>query len=355
MKVIEMFSKIKLSSITPLIILLVIFTFLSFWILSPILSLIILGAMIAYLVRPLALKIKPYVKYETLAIFLAMAILAAPVFLIIYLTVDQILLLASEVAGALPSQGNTTTSSINNTITSVKVQNLGPLDNMADELIDQIGKMIAQFFVWLSGQIISIIAYLPTLFTDIIILLFSIFYFAKDGDKFVRFIKDLLPNDETFNKLYIQINDILKSIMIVNVISAALLGLLSLILYYLLGYPYILLLGIITAFSEFIPVVGPWIVYGALGILDILTGNYIRGVVVIVFGWLIDTVVDMYIRPRLAGRYTEIHPLVFLVGFLFGAITLGLPGLFIGPLIVGIAYVLYHAYRDEKLDKNRNK
>jgi hypothetical protein len=41
----------------------------------------------------------------------------------------------------------------------------------------------------------------------------------------------------------------------------------------------------------------------------------------------------------MASRYTEvIH--WFIIGFLFGAITLGLSGLFIGPLIVGIAYVL---------------
>jgi predicted PurR-regulated permease PerM len=46
---------------------------------------------------------------------------------------------------------------------------------------------------------------------------------------------------------------------------------------------------------------------------------------------------------------------VFLVGFIFGALTLGLPGLFIGPLIVGITYVLYHAYRDERvMDQSNN-
>ena len=346
-----MFSNLKKKSVSPLLLLIVLFTALSFVILSPIISLIIFGAMIAYLVRPLALKIKPFVKFETLAIFLAMGILAAPVIIVIYFTAGQILLLASDVAGTLPSSSNST-ATVNETVINANVENLGPLDNVVDTLINEIGKMIAQFFAWLAGQIIGVIAYLPTLFTDIIILLFSIFYFAKEGDKFVGFLKDLLPKDDTFKKLYVQVNDILKSIMIVNVISAVILGILSVILYYILGYPYVLLLGIITAFSEFVPVVGPWIVYGALGILDILTGNYIRGIVVIIVGWLIDTVVDMYIRPKLAGKYTEVHPLVFLVGFLFGAITLGLPGLFIGPLIVGIAYVLYHAYREEKLNES---
>ncbi|MEN6329693.1 MAG: AI-2E family transporter [Methanobacterium sp.] len=343
-----MISNLKIPAISPLIILLILFTLLSFGILIPILSLILLGAMIAYLVRPIALKIKPYVKFETLAIFLAMILLAAPLVILIYFTIGQILLLATDIVGTLPSPGNTLTAG-NATLSIASAQNLGPLDNVATDLINQISKMVGQFIVWIAGQIINAIAYIPSLFTDMIILLFSIFYFAKDGDRFVKFLKDLLPKDETFEKLHVQVNDILKSIMIVNIVCAVLLGLLSVILYYILGYPYILLLGILTAFSEFIPVVGPWVVYGVLGIVDIITGNYLRGIVVIVFGWLIDTVVDMYIRPRLAGKYTEVHPLIFLVGFLFGAITLGLPGLFIGPLIVGIASVLYHLYRDEKI------
>lgn len=347
-----MFSNLKNTHISPLILLLVLFTLLSVGILYPILSLVLLGAMIAYIVRPLALKIKPLVKYETLAILLAMALIAAPIILIIYFTAGQIISLTTEILGSIPSANSTAT--VNNTVVNANIQTLGPLDNIANTVIDEIGKMVAQFIAWLGSQIISTITYIPTLFTEIIILLFAIFYFAKDGDKFVKFIKNILPKTESFTTLYKQIDDILKSIMIVNVIAAVLLGLLSAILYYILGYPYILLLGIITAFAEFIPVVGPWVVYGVLGILDILTGNFIRGIIVIVVGWLIDTVVDMYIRPRLAEKYTEVHPLVFLLGFLFGAITLGLPGLFIGPLIVGITYVIYQAYRNEKIKQNEN-
>lgn len=344
-----MISNLKIPAISPLILLILLFTLLSLGILFQILSLILLGAMIAYLVRPIAQKILPYVKFETLAIFLAMILLATPLVIIIYFTIDQILLLASDIMGALPTSGNVTLTNDNATLQIASAKNLGSFDQLANDLIKQIANMVGQFIVWMAGQIIKTIAYIPALFTDLIILLFSIFYFAKEGDKFVQFLKDILPKEKSFQKLYAQVDDILKSIMIVNIVCAVLLGLLSVVLYYILGYPYILLLGIVTAISEFIPVVGPWIVYGTLGIVDIITGNYLRGILVILFGWLIDTVVDMYIRPKLAGKYTEVHPLVFLVGFLFGAITLGLPGLFIGPLIVGIASVLYHLYREEKI------
>jgi predicted PurR-regulated permease PerM len=118
--------------------------------------------MIAYLVRPIALKIKPYVKFETLAIFLAMILLATPIVILIYFTVGQILLLASDIVGALPSPGNSTLTAENATLKLASAQSLGSFDDVANELITQIGKLIGQFVVWLAGQIISTIAYIPS-------------------------------------------------------------------------------------------------------------------------------------------------------------------------------------------------
>ncbi|ADZ09630.1 protein of unknown function UPF0118 [Methanobacterium lacus] len=342
----------KLQSISILLVLLLFFSLLSFGILFQILSLILFGAMIAYIVRHLAGKLHPFVRFETLAIFLAMIILAVPIVLVAYFTIHQLFLVAVDITGALPAP-NTNTTMINQTMVSNDVQSAGPINGVAANLLDEIANLVAQSVVWLVGQIISFVASLPALFTDVIVLLFSVFYFAKEGDKFVGFIEDLLPKTPTFSEIYSEVDAILKSIMITNILCAVILGLLSVVLYYILGYPYILLLGILTAFSEFVPVVGPWIVYGALGVVDILTGNPVRGVIVIVVGWLIDTVVDMYIRPKLAGEFTNVHPLIFLVGFLFGALTLGLPGLFIGPLIVGVTYVLFEKYREERLKINQ--
>jgi predicted PurR-regulated permease PerM len=133
-----------------------------------------------------------------------------------------------------------------------------------------------------------------------------------------------------------------------NVIPAVILGILSGFLYFFPGYPYVILLAIISGVAMFIPIIGPWIVYGAIGIFSILIGNTFQGVMVIIFGWLIETSTDFYIRPRISVQYSEVHPLVFLLGFIYGAITMGIPGLFIGPLIIGITYAAYKIYRKEK-------
>lgn len=152
-----MISNLKLPTITPLILLLILFTLLSFGIIFQILGLILLGAMIAYLVRPIAQKILPYVKFETLSIFLAMILLATPLLIIIYFTIDQILLLAADIVGALPSPGNSTLTNTNATLQVASAQNLGSLDSVANQFINQLAKMAGQFIVWISGQIINTI------------------------------------------------------------------------------------------------------------------------------------------------------------------------------------------------------
>ena len=81
----------------------------------------------------------------------------------------------------------------------------------------------------------------------------------------------------------------MKSIIEGNVIPAVILGILSGILYFFLGYPYVILLEIISGVAMFIPIIGPWIVYGAIGIFSILIGDTFQGVMVIIFGWLIET------------------------------------------------------------------
>ncbi|MGZ7119490.1 MAG: AI-2E family transporter [Methanobacterium sp.] len=343
------FKKITASTVIPLIIIL---TLLSIGILIPILSMVIFGAIIAYYVRFIAKKIRPRVKYDTLAVFLGIIILAIPIFLLLYFTLSQFLSIAGSFFGSL-QQAATGNSTMNMTQINEAVQNIGLPANISQGIADAIKSGITQFISYIASSAIALVSSIPGFAAQMLILIFSIFYFARDGDKVVQYIKDILPEKDKnfYQKVFDSADDVLKSIIVGNLIPALILGVLSVILYFLLGYPYAILLGIISGIAMFIPIIGPWIVYGAIGIFSILIGNTFQGVMVILFGWIIETSTDFYIRPRIAVQYSEIHPLVFLLGFIYGAVTMGVPGLFIGPLILGITYAAYRVYRDEKLKK----
>lgn len=341
--------KISYSTVIPLIIIL---TLLSIGILIPILTMVIFGAILGYYVRYISKKIEPYVKYDTLAVFLGIIILAIPIVLLLYFTFSQFTSIAGSFFGSLQqaATGNTT---MNMTQINDAVQNLNFPANVSQNITETIKSGITQFISYIAGSTIALIGSIPGLAAQMLILIFSVFYFARDGDKVVQYIKDVIPekDNDFYEQIFNSADDVLKSIVVGNVIPSAILGVLSGIVYYALGYPYVILLAIISGVAMFIPIIGPWIVYGAIGIFSILIGNTVQGILVIAFGWIIQTATDFYIRPRIAAQYSEIHPLVFLLGFIYGAVTMGIPGLFIGPLIMGITYAAYRVYRTEKLKR----
>ncbi|AUB54987.1 hypothetical protein BK008_06785 [Methanobacterium sp. MZ-A1] len=339
--------KMYSSTIFPLLLLL---TILSLGVLTPIITMVIFGAILAYYVRFIARKIKPYVKYDTLAVVLGMIILAIPIALLLYFTIIQLLSISGALLGSL-QQATADNSTMNLNSINDAVQNLGLSPSVSGNIADAIKSGILQLLSAITNSIITIASSIPALAAQILILIFSIFYFARDGGKIVRYIKDVVPDkDKDFYREVIKgADDVLKSIIVGNIIPAAILGLLSGVVYYFLGYPYVILLAIVSGIAMFIPIIGPWIVYGVIGLFSILTGNTAQGVLLIFFGWIIETTTDFYIRPRISVRYSEVHPLVFLLGFIYGAVTMGIPGLFIGPLILGITYAAYKVYRQERV------
>lgn len=339
--------KISSSSIIPLIIIL---TILSVGILIPILSMVIFGAIIAYYVRFIARKIRPRVKYDTLAIFLGMMILAIPIFLLLYFTLSQFIGIAGSAFGSI-QHAAAGSSTMNMAQIGQSLQNLGFSATMSQSIVDIIQSGITQLISSIASSVIAMISSIPALAAQVLILIFSVFYFARDGDKVVQYVKDVIPDKDKdfYQHIFNSADDVLKSIIVGNVIPAVILGILSGIVYFFLGYPYVILLAVVSGIAMFIPIIGPWIVYGAIGILSILVGNTTQGVLVIIFGWIIETSTDFYIRPRISVQYSEVHPLVFLLGFIYGAVTMGIPGLFIGPLILGITYAAFKVYREEKV------
>lgn len=337
--------KLSKSTVIPFIILITLF---SLSILMPILSIVIFAAFLAYYIRPIAFKIRPYVKYDTLAVILGMILFAIPLAILLYFTFTQFVSIAATLFGSLQSAAST--NSIDSTINNLTAQNIGPLDNIPQDTLDTIKSIINQSVMYLARWVMGLLASLPAIAAQLLVLIFAVFYFARDGNKIMDYIKDIIPeSDKIFYKeILVSADDILKSIIVGNVIPAAILGVLSGILYYFLGYPYVILLAIISGVAMFIPIIGPWIVYGLIGIISIFLGNTTQGVLVIICGWIIETTTDFYIRPRISVQYSEVHPLVFLLGFIYGAVALGVPGLFIGPLILGITYAAYKVYRNQK-------
>ena len=321
--------------ITPPVMLVVLLLAISLIFVFPVLNMIILGAILAYGIRPIARIIQSKLKFESISIILSMIAVLVPLILLIAYIVSVVSGVLTDFLASNPN------FDINAVLTqaSVYVPQLSP-DNISTTIGD-IAKYVANYLVGKIGSIANISL-------DLFILICSVFYFVKDGDKCYNFIKSFVPDDhiEFFDKTVESVENVLKSIFYGHFLTSVIIGIFGAIGYTLLGYPYGIFLGVITGILQLIPIFGPWPIYWALAINDAFNGNYPRVAVVLLFGFFLSWV-DMYIRPAISSHHADIHPLILLVGFLAGPLVYGIVGFIVGPLILGITYVVLDSFRKE--------
>lgn len=304
----------------------------------PVLNMIILGAILAYGVRPIAKRIQSKLKFQSISILISMIVILIPlVLLIAYI----ILVISGFLTDFFVSNPNL---DINSALTQISVylpQNSMFDPNNLTSTVEDIIKYVASYLVGKLGSIANI-----TL--DLFILICSVYYFVKDGDKCLEFIKSFIPDEHMgfFNRTVESVEDVLKSIFYGHFLTSVIIGIFGAIGYSILGYPYGVFLGVITGILQLIPIFGPWPIYWALAIIDAINGNYPRVIVVLLFGFFLS-LVDMYIRPAISSHHADIHPLILLVGFLAGPLVYGIVGFIIGPLILGITYAVLDSFRKE--------
>ena len=219
------------------------------------------------------------------------------------------------------------------------------LNSYIDNTINDVGSYILNY-------IVKFISKFANISLDLFILVCSVFYFVRDGEKCINFVKSFVPDDskEFFDNTLASVKNVLKSIFYGHFLTSLIIGIFGAIGYSILGYPFGIFLGVLTGILQLIPVIGPWPIYWILFFIDLATGNYPRAVIVLLFGFFLSTI-DMYIRPALSSHYADIHPLILLIGFLAGPLAYGIVGFLVGPLILGITYAVLDSYKREYLDR----
>lgn len=326
--------------LTPPVLLIIFLLIISLMFIFPVFNMIILGAILAYGVRPIALKIQSKLKYSSVSVIIAMIVVLIPLILLVgYISFE----IYNFITILLSSNYSLDVDRVISQLSVYLPLDTLSVDSSITSSISQIGNFILNYLVKFFGKFANIIL-------DLFILICSVFYFSRDGDKCFNFIRDFVPSEYSkfFDNTVESIKDVLKSIFYGHFLTSVIIGIFGCIGYSLLGYPFGIFLGVITGILQLIPIFGPWPVYWILFFMDVFSGNYPRAAVVLIFGLFLSTV-DMYIRPMLSSHYADIHPLILLIGFLSGPLVYGVVGFIIGPLILGVTYAVLDSYRKEFL------
>ncbi len=170
----------------------------------------------------------------------------------------------------------------------------------------------------------------------------TLFFFYRDGEKVfgqIQHVGEYCLGKRWFryaDKLPAALRGTVNGTIVVGLGVGILMGL----IYGLVGFPAPTLTGFITAICAMIPFVVP-IVFAVVAFILFSMGKLISALIIIGWGTLVMFIADHFVKPALIGGTIQLPFLAVLFGILGGVETLGLLGLFLGPIIMVLFITLW--------------
>lgn len=179
----------------------------------------------------------------------------------------------------------------------------------------------------------KLLASVPSVIFNAIIILATIFFALADGARGRRYIESnpIFPPIRT-REITQTFEAASFSIVVAAVISGLCQASVLVLASFVAGKGSPLLIGVVTFFCSFVPLIGTMPVSIFLILSQMVQGEPMSAVIFLVFA-LMAAVVDNLVVPWIVGDHTRIHPLIIFVS-VFGAIEMiGVYGLFVGPVM----------------------
>lgn len=319
------------------------------YIFRPFLYPIFWAGIIVIMFYPIHNWIKNHIKKSGASAFLALIIVIITVF--IPLTILSILLVDKSI-DLYSYVGKSEIFQEGKLISWVENSPLAPyMDYIKNEWVGYATKISQSLSSFLVKTITNITANSLRFLMMTLIMFYSIYYFFKDGAKFLKKLMYLSPLGDKYEEMLFSefrstTRATLKSTIIIGVIQ----GILSGLLFLITGIKGAFVWGVIMTILAIIPAIGSPLILLPASIIMLATGNIWQAIVLIVGAWLVSTV-DNLLRPHLVGRDTQMHPLIVFFSTLGGLVMFGVSGFVIGPIIaalfISILSIYDHYYKNE--------
>ncbi len=181
--------------------------------------------------------------------------------------------------------------------------------------------------------------------------LFTMFYFFRDGDRLIARLKYLVPLPAQYEDRIVQrFASVARATVKGTLLIALVQGTLSGLTLWACGVGSPILWGVVAVLLSIIPLVGAWLVLYPAAAIQILLGNVIEGVVILVVTMVVIVNVDNLLRPRLVGQEAGMHDLMVFFSTLGGIGLFGAMGFIVGPVVAAFFLSVLDIYATEYKD-----
>jgi len=353
---------IKIKKALPkflIIALFLIFSYLAYLVLNPFFLAILSAGVIAYVFYPLYNKLLKLTKIRGLASILTLIIILILMMLPLTFIISTLSKEAVAGYGLVTKffEENQQGCNNENLLCSLvlKAQELSKNSQFKTHF-NQTFKTLVNFIVGASS---SFLLSIPQKVFQVFITFFLMFFFFTDGKKMIRKMWDLISiSEQNKNQIIKKISDVSYAVIYGSIVVAIIQGGIATIGYWAFGLKTPIFWGVMTAIVALIPLIGTGIVWVPASLVIIVnsimmsdTTGIIKGIGLFIYGALIISTVDNFIRPKIIGDRARIHPALVLLGVIGGLIVFGLVGGIVGPLVLALFFTFIEMYRQYVLGR----
>jgi predicted PurR-regulated permease PerM len=311
-------------------------TLIIFW---KLLDVVVLAISIAVVMFPLHIYCMKYVNR-----YFSAALITVFIFVALGATALFCISILSENRGTLQEIVGTIERWVENPSTDPRVFGLPVERTQVSAWLEQAKSIFFRYWTVIFSDI-------TTIALKVIVFFASLYVLLLHGQSLKKRIMAGVPEfiQHRVQKMSDGVVDTLYAIYVVHIGIAALTFVIAVPFFWFLGYGNVLFYSFLCAFCELIPVLGSSIVFIFMGTYALSIGD-INGVLILFFfGYIgVAALPEIYVRPVLMGRRVRLHPLLMLIGFFGGLITMGLAGFVLGPVFIVLLFNGYKILIEER-------
>ncbi|MGC4098883.1 MAG: AI-2E family transporter [Nitrospira sp.] len=206
-------------------------------------------------------------------------------------------------------------------------------------------KELSQFLI---GGMGGLLKNTFALVTNFFIMLLVLFFLFTDGRQWLAVLYDLIPMEESHkSQILTRLDQTIRAVVKGMLVTAIVQGLLAGMAYVALDVPFPMALTALTIVLAPIPFGGTGLVWGPVTLYLFWMGATGKALAMLLWGILVVSMVDQFLRPWLIGQDVQIPVLPLVLSVLGGLALYGLLGLFVGPILVSLLMTAVQIYREE--------
>ncbi len=219
-------------------------------------------------------------------------------------------------------------------------------------LIQDFSLSLSKVLAFLTASNISVTGTIGTVFSKTVLVFSTIiisFYLTVEKGGTGRFLRVILPDiyEKSVLSVFENFKTKIRKWFMAQLGLSLVIGLVVGVGLWLLGVKYFLILALMAAVFEIVPIIGP-VLAGAVAFLVAFSDSFTLGFYVVLFFAIVQQLENHILIPIIIGKTMKIHPVVVLVSLLVGGKVAGFVGIVLAVPIAVMAQEIFGYLAEKK-------